>query len=247
MLRSQRRGRDPPCWLSEKEPLVGKRRVNFQRCWLPVSRIGLHRRGVERVNCGPKLLDLGEKGVYSSYTCRVPGGDYEGYVDAHVRRLEALRRAGIVERIDADQWRIPDDLVSRAAAHDAGRDSQASVRVLSPVDLNKQIGSDGATWLDRRNLLAILREREVAGVGSDMALSKGLPFRAATDGESVSGKFTGTVHLSSGKFAVVEKSHEFTLVPWRPIIDRQLGREVMSIVQGGSVSWQLGRQRGLER
>ena len=40
----------------------------------------------------------------------------------------------------------------------------------------------------RRNLLAILREREVAGVGSDMALSKGLPFRAATDGESVSGK-----------------------------------------------------------
>ena len=68
MLRSQRRGRDPPCWLSEKEPLVGKRRVNFQRCWLPVSRIGLHRRGVERVNCGPKLLDLGEKGVYSSYT-----------------------------------------------------------------------------------------------------------------------------------------------------------------------------------
>ncbi|EJD4503655.1 DUF3363 domain-containing protein [Salmonella enterica subsp. enterica serovar Infantis] len=93
---------------------------------------------------------MGEKGVYSSYTCRVPGGDYEGYVDAHVRRLEALRRAGIVERIDADQWRIPDDLVSRAAAHDAGRDSQASVRVLSPVDLNKQIGSDGATWLDRR-------------------------------------------------------------------------------------------------
>ncbi|EEY3353423.1 DUF3363 domain-containing protein, partial [Escherichia coli] len=99
----------------------------------------------------------------------------------------------------------------------------------------------------RRNLLAILREREVVGVGSDMALSKGLPFRAATDGESVSGKFTGTVHLSSGKFAVVEKSHEFTLVPWRPIIDRQLGREVMGIVQGGSVSWQLGRQRGLER
>ena len=78
-----------------------------------------------------------------------------------------------------------------------------------------------------------------------MAESKGLPFRAAADGESVSGKFTGTVQLSSGKFAVVEKSHEFTLVPWRPIIDRQLGREVMGVVQGGSVSWQLGRQRGI--
>ena len=81
--------------------------------------------------------------------------------------------------------------------------------------------------------------------GAEMAEGKGLPFRAATDGENVSGKFTGTVQLSSGKFAVVEKSHEFTLVPWRPVIDRQLGREVMGVVQGGSVSWQLGRQRGI--
>ncbi|MCM2502604.1 DUF3363 domain-containing protein [Aureimonas altamirensis] len=243
---------------------------------------------------------IAEDGIYrpsrhleqAKFEGRVPGGDYEGYVDAHVRRLEALRRAGIVERIDADQWRIPDDLVSRAAVYDAGRDRQASVRVLSPVDLGKQIGSDGATWLDRRlvhgetadlapagfgqqvreamdqrrehhiehsdatrarngrifyrrSLLATLREREVARVGAEMAESKGLPFRAATDGENVSGKFTGTMQLSSGKFAVVEQSHEFTLVPWRPVIDRQLGREVMGVVQGGSVSWQLGRQRGL--
>lgn len=72
-----------------------------------------------------------------------------------------------------------------------------------------------------------------------------MPFRAVTDGEAVSGKFTGTVQLSSGKFAIIEKSHEFTLVPWRRVIDRQLGREVMGVMQGGSVSWQLGRQRGV--
>lgn len=135
------------------------------------------------------------------------------------------------------------------------------MRVLSPVGLQRQIGSDGTTWLDRRlihgemtdlapvgfgqqvreamdkrrehhieqsdatrarngrvfycrSLLATLREREVARVGAEMAGSKGLPFRAATDGENISGKFAGTVQLSSGKFAVVEKSHEFTLVPW---------------------------------
>jgi type IV secretory pathway VirD2 relaxase len=223
---------------------------------------------------------------------RVPGGDYEGYVDAHVRRLEALRRAGIAERIDADQWRIPADFENRAAAYDAGRNRQASVRVLSVLDLEKQIGAHGATWLDRRlvasdaadlapagfgqqvreamerrgehhiqrgdatrrqdgrvfyrrNLLATLREREVASVGAEMAASKALTFRAVSDGDTISGKFTGTVQLSSGKFAIVEKAHEFTLVPWRPVIDRQLGREVTGVVQGGSVSWQLGRQRGL--
>jgi type IV secretory pathway VirD2 relaxase len=223
---------------------------------------------------------------------RVPGGDYEGFVDAHVRRLEALRRAGIVERIDADHWRVPEDIESRAAAYDAGRDRQASVRILSVFDLEEQIGADGATWLDRRliggkmsdvapsgfgqavsqamerrrehlidqgdatlrqdgrvlyrrNLLATLTEREVARAGAELAASKPVPFRIAGDGETVNGRFTGTTQLSSGKFAIVEQAHEFTLVPWRPVIDRQLGREVMGVVQGGSVSWQLGRQRGL--
>jgi type IV secretory pathway VirD2 relaxase len=64
------------------------------------------------------ITAIAEDGIYrpsrhleqAKFEGRVPGGDYEGYVDAHVRRLEALRRAGIVERIDADQWRIPDDL-----------------------------------------------------------------------------------------------------------------------------------------
>jgi len=79
-----------------------------------------------------------------------------------------------------------------------------------------------------------------------LAATKPVPFRAAGDGETVSGTFTGTVQLTSGKFAIVEKSHEFTLVPWRPVIDRQLGKKVRGIVQGGSVSWQIGRQRGLE-
>ncbi len=98
----------------------------------------------------------------------------------------------------------------------------------------------------RRNLLATLQEREVARVGAELAATKSVPFRAAADGETVSGTFTGTAQLSSGKFAIVEKSHEFTLVPWRPVIECHLGQEVTGIVHGGSVSWQLGRNRGLE-
>lgn len=99
--------------------------------------------------------------------------------------------------------------------------------------------------LDRRDLLSKLEAREVPRAGADLAATKPVPFRAARDGETVSGTFAGMVQLSSGKFAIVEKSHEFTLVPWRPVIDRQHGREVTGIVQGGSVSWQLGRQTGL--
>jgi type IV secretory pathway VirD2 relaxase len=43
---------------------------------------------------------------------RPPEGNEEGFIEAHVRRLEALHRAGIVERLDADHWRIPEDYAS---------------------------------------------------------------------------------------------------------------------------------------
>jgi hypothetical protein len=98
----------------------------------------------------------------------------------------------------------------------------------------------------RRNLLATLEQRDVASTGAALAASRSLPFRATGDGETVQGVFKQTVQLSSGKFALVENAHEFTLVPWRPVIENRLGREVMGVVQGGSVSWQLGRNRGLE-
>jgi hypothetical protein len=55
------------------------------------------------------------------------------------------------------------------------------------------------------------------------------------------------VNLVSGRFAVVENSLEFTLVPWRPVIEEELGRYVSGIPFGDSFSWELGRQRGRDR
>ena len=40
-------------------------------------------------------------------------GDPDAFIRSHVRRLEALRRAGHVERIDADHWKIPGDIAER--------------------------------------------------------------------------------------------------------------------------------------
>jgi hypothetical protein len=78
------------------------------------------------------------------------GGDPEAFVRSHVRRLEALRRAGHATRIDADHWRVPADLPARGQTYDLARD-RANIRIsiLSPAGLDQQIRSDGATWLDR--------------------------------------------------------------------------------------------------
>jgi hypothetical protein len=78
------------------------------------------------------------------------GGDPEAFVNSHIRRLEALRRAGHAERIDADHWRVPADLPERGRAYDLARDrGNIRVTILSPITLDRQIGHDGATWLDR--------------------------------------------------------------------------------------------------
>ena len=42
---------------------------------------------------------------------------------------------------------------------------------------------------------------------------------------------------------MIEKSREFTLVPWRPVLERNLGKQVSGIMRGDSISWTLGRQR----
>jgi hypothetical protein len=79
--------------------------------------------------------------------------DPEAFVRSHVRRLEALRRADQVERIDADHWRIPKDIVERGKAYDLRQGGDGfRVRTLSALSLHQQIGSEGATWLDRELL-----------------------------------------------------------------------------------------------
>jgi len=72
--------------------------------------------------------------------------DPDTFVKMHIRRLEALRRAGIVERIDADHWRVPGDLLERGLAHDLARDgADARVNTLSPIGLERQVSHEGAT------------------------------------------------------------------------------------------------------
>jgi hypothetical protein len=55
--------------------------------------------------------------------------------------------------------------------------------------------------------------------------------------------------LVSGEVAVIQRDDHFTLVPWRPILERHRGREVIGIVRGMGVPWQRGmqRDRGLSR
>ena len=97
------------------------------------------------------------------------GKDPEAFVRSHVRRLEALRRAGLVERIDADNWKVPKDIVARGQAYDLSQGGDGlRIRTLSAIGLDRQIASDGATWLDRQIIAEDRSEIRDSGFGREV-------------------------------------------------------------------------------
>jgi len=88
-----------------------------------------------------------------------------------------LRGAGHVERIDADHWKVPKEIVERGQAYDLSQGGDGlRVRTLSVLNLEQQIGSNGATWLDRE---LVGRERSgIADCGFGREVNKAISRRA---------------------------------------------------------------------
>ena len=77
------------------------------------------------------------------------GRDPQEVVASHVRRLEALRWAGIVERVAEGLWKVPDDLAERGRQYDAQRLGGVAVELKSHLPIERQARVIGATWLDQ--------------------------------------------------------------------------------------------------
>jgi len=234
-------------------------------------------------------------GVYSEeiHRWRDPTAT-DDYVEAHVRRLEALRRGGVaVERLTDRDWTVPPDYLDQALEHEkrAARASPVRIQMLAVQALEQEATAYAPSWLDRQlrgeepidvakhgygaevrhamvrrqqwlieqrlaeqrgdqvlyrsDMDQRLRRAELKVVAARLSKELGLDFSGEpVSGERISGVVRRRVNLNSGSFAVLENSREFTLVPWRPVLERQLGREISGIMRSsGSISWTFGRGR----
>jgi type IV secretory pathway VirD2 relaxase len=218
----------------------------------------------------------------------------QDFAEAHVRRLEAIRRTtGKPERHLSGTWTIAPDHLDTVLAYEQGNQRAAPYRiqVLSPVPIEKLVHAHAETWLDReltepeksdmapngyggevrkalnlrrqwlieqglasqqgeqvvyrRNLLRVLREREVRAVAGQLSGELGLRFVEAKPTQQIEGTFKRSLDLTSGKYALIERAREFTLVPWRPELEKYVARSVSGLMrESGSISWSLGRSRG---
>lgn len=116
-----------------------------------------------------------------------PGVDPVEFVQSHIRRLEALRRAGIVERLEDGLWRVPIDLPTQGLNYDRQRSGDADVRLVTQMPVERQRQAIGATWLDQqlittvappasefgREVASALRDREQVLIEQGLARRQG--------------------------------------------------------------------------
>jgi type IV secretory pathway VirD2 relaxase len=104
---------------------------------------------------------------------------------------------------------------------------------------------DGNKVTIGRNLVGMLRSRELDAVGRRLASETGLAHLPVEPGERVAGNYSRRLSLASGRFAMIDNGLGFQLVPWIPSLERELGRHVSGIAGPGGVEWSFGRKRDL--
>ena len=216
----------------------------------------------------------------------------EAYAASHVRRLEAMRRAGAgPERHPDGSWNIPRDHLARAEAfaQRQQRDRPIALSILSSRQVGDLAAIEAPTWLDRElaaglssaardtgfgrevrtalaarrqwlieqqladgdgqsfrlraNALENLRQRELESASRPLSDQLGKRFEPARIGERVEGVIARRVDLESGSYALVERSRDFTLVPWRDVLERNIGKAASGIMRTDGISLQFGRGR----
>jgi len=101
---------------------------------------------------------------------------------------------------------------------------------------------DGRTVF-RPGMIATLQRRELLRVAGQLSDELGLPFVQVKAGARVEGCFARKVELASGRHALIERARDFTLVPWRPVLERYAGKTVSGIMRESGINWTMGRQR----
>lgn len=95
-------------------------------------------------------------------------------------------------------------------------------------------------------LIETLRRKDLEAAGAAISARTGLEHRKSAPGEQLKGIYRERVTLASGRFAMIDDGLGFQLVPWRPALDRHLGKQVTGTATGtGGIDWALGRGRGI--
>lgn len=213
------------------------------------------------------------------------------FLKAHIRRLEAMRRAGLAKRRKDGTWRVPEYYLEKVTELESrrGKDSPVNARVLVRDSLQSLANTLGRTWLDEQlasadiplpdkgfgrevrsalqqrraflvssNILetldqpitkahlAELERQDIQAAGKNLEDKMGMPFTPPPASGRISGKLVDSIEQPRSRYAVIERAKDFTLVPWRDVLEKRRGIEISGQIRNGQINWQFGRKRGLD-
>ena len=181
----------------------------------------------------------------------------------HLQRVEAHER-GLRARMPVTISMLSGDRLDLLPERDGATWLDREIVAEKPVELGRGFGAEVRKAIDRRlqwlaaqrlidlegddyrfrsDLVDQLERRELTAAAAKIGRESGRTFRQHESGDHVQGICRGAVQVGDRKFALVEHSLEFSLVPWRPVLERQIGREISGVVRGGGISWTIGRER----
>jgi type IV secretory pathway VirD2 relaxase len=182
--------------------------------------------------------------------------DHLERVEAHERRLRARMpvtvallsgdRLDLLPERDGATW-LDREIVAEKPM-ELGRGFGAGVRKaidrrLQWLAAQQLVELEGADYRFRSDLVDQLERRELRAAAAKIGRESGRAFREHAIGDHVEGICRGPVQVGDRKFALVEHSLEFSLVPWRAVLERQIGREISGVVRASGISWTIGRER----
>ena len=94
-------------------------------------------------------------------------------------------------------------------------------------------------------LFETLRHREYEKAIQALSNEQGLSHYSPIEGEHISGTYTKPVTLVSGKYAIIQKAQEFTLVPWRLDMEPMRGKVITLTASAQGIQWEWGPRRGI--
>jgi type IV secretory pathway VirD2 relaxase len=100
------------------------------------------------------------------------------------------------------------------------------------------------TFQPEPRMLEQLRQRDLRQASQILSTELGLTHAHLVEGERIAGTFNRSVDLASGKYAVVQKSKEFTLVLWRPELEQFRGKSLSGTASNQGINWDWNGKRG---
>lgn len=163
--------------------------------------------------------------------------------------VEILSLVSVARLVDADAatW-LDSELVAdrpeflRAAGFGAEVETAKALRRQWLINEGLAYKAEDRTVF-RRDMVKVLQRRELLRLSEDTARDLGKPFTEVRAGEQVAGMLRKSVEGVGGRYGLVERARDFTLVPWRPVLEQQVGKSVAGVIRDGAIDWKIGRQR----